>query len=85
MLDVKDLLNLGGVFVLAMVLLKQISSRMDKMADQNVKILTLLTVLVKVHTMFDGVESVLNNDADSVAKKLGEAERAELVPGPANG
>lgn len=82
--ELKGFLDLGGIFILAMVILRQISKKMELMADQNVKILTLLTILVKTQTRFNGVERVLNADGEKVVQKLNEAEAAELVPGGGN-
>lgn len=76
--QLKDFLDLGGVFILAVILLQQFSKKMDLMEDKLVKILTLLTVLVKQTTRFNDVENVLGSDKEKVEMKLNAKSNRSL-------
>ena len=70
----KDFVDLGGVFILALVMLVYVLRSLDNMDDKLVKILTLMTVVTKASTNYDGIEKLLGNSADAVVKTIKEAE-----------
>jgi len=72
----KDFIDLGGVFILALVLLYGWFKKFDSIEDKLVKILTLLTVLTKSNTNFNGIDKVLNKDGEKVAETILKAEAA---------
>lgn len=73
----KDFLDLGGTFVLALVLLYCGMKRLDLVNDKLTKVLTLLSVLVKVQTNFNGVEKVLGKDLEKVEELIVKSETEE--------
>jgi hypothetical protein len=70
----KNFMEMGGVFVLALILAYGWLKKFDSIEDKLVKMLTLLAILVKTNTNFNGIESVLDNDAKKVADKIITAE-----------
>lgn len=73
-INLTDLLNLGGVFVLALIILYchvKLTQANNRMLG---KILTLLSILVKSNTNFNGVDSVLGKDSQKVLDHLQQAE-----------
>jgi len=72
--SLKEFLDLGGTFILALVLLYSNLRKLDVIESQNVKILTLLSIMVKTQTNFNGVDKVLGKDGEKVAKTIIEAE-----------
>lgn len=75
--SLEKFLDLGGVFILALVLLYVGSKKLDLIESQISKILALLTILVKTQTNFNGVEGVLGKDGDKVADIILKAEQEE--------
>ena len=73
----KDFVDLGGVFILALVLLYTSGKKLDVIESQNIKILALLAILVKAQTNFNGVDKLLNNDGVKVADLIIKAEKCE--------
>ncbi len=76
----KDFADFGGTFIALMVVLALVLKKFDSIEDKLVKILTLLSVSVHATTSFNGVEHVLNSDADAVAKILVESQTKEDKP-----
>ncbi len=72
--SLKDFLDLGGTFILALVLLYCGMKRLESIEEKLVKILTLLSVVVKTQTNFNDLEEVLGKDGDKVAKTLINAQ-----------
>ena len=70
----KDFIQLGATFLLAAGLLYYIIRRLDVMNDRLVRILTLLVVLTKTITNFNGIEHVLQGDSEKVVKTLPDNE-----------
>ena len=70
----KDFLDLGGTFILALVLLWRGMKKLDGIENKLIKILTLLTVLVKTNTNFNDVENLLGKDGEKVADILIKSE-----------
>jgi hypothetical protein len=73
----KDFLDLGGTFILALVVIYGYFKQLNGIDEKLVKILTLLTILTKTQTNFNGVGGVLGKDGDKVAKTIMEAESGE--------
>jgi len=76
-ITLRDFIDLGGTFILALVLLLSVVKRLSNMEELLVKCLTLLTVLTKTQTNFNGVEKVLGKTLDSVGQSLVDAESSE--------
>ncbi len=76
---IKDLSELGAIFILFLVFLFMVSKKLDRMDDRLVKILTFLTVIVKGTTRFNHVENVLGKDGDKVATMITEAENGKKL------
>ena len=72
----KDFIDLGGTFILALVFIFSFGKKLDKIENQLIKVLTLLSVTVKSTSRFNGVETVLGTDGDKVADVLIEAEKS---------
>jgi len=70
----KEFIDLGGVFLLAIFLCYQQYRFFNGIEDKLIKVLTLLTVLVKTNTNFNGVEKVLDKDGEKVAQTIISAE-----------
>ena len=73
-INLTDLLNLGGVFVFALLILYSHIKLLSAVDKKLVKVLTLLAVLTKTQTNFNGVDSVLGVDSDKVLEHLQIAE-----------
>jgi len=76
----KDFLDLGGTFILALVLLWFVVKKLDCIDQTLTKVLTLLTILTKAQTSFNGVEGVLGKDGEKVAETILKAEAEEKSP-----
>ena len=77
MLDIsalKDFIDLGGIFILALLLVYQQFKFSQSIDEKLVKILTLLAVLTKTQTNFNGIEKILDKDAEKVVQSLTAAE-----------
>ncbi len=85
LVGLKAFADFGGVFILAMVIVVGLSRKLDVMNVRLEKILTLLSVVVKANTNFNGVENVLDGDGDAVVKRLMDAESKELPKGDGAG
>jgi len=72
----KNFVDLGGVFILAIFLCYQQFKFFSSIDDKLIKILTLLTILTKSVSNFNGVEKVLNKDGEKVAETILKAEAA---------
>jgi len=72
----KDFSDLGGVFILALVLLYMQFKFNSSIEGKLIKILTLLAILVKTNTNFNGVDKVLGKDGDKVAQTILDSELA---------
>ncbi len=70
LVTLKEFVDLGGIFILAVILIYVIVKKLDQMDDRLVKILTLLTVLVRANTGFNHTKNVLGKDQAEVDKKL---------------
>jgi len=70
----KEFVDLGGVFILAIFLCYQQYKFFSNVEDKLIKVLTLLTILTKSTTNFNGVDVVLNNDGRKVAETIIKAE-----------
>lgn len=68
--DLRNFIDLGGVFILALALLYGWFKKLDKIEDGLTKILALLTILTKQLTKFNDVEDVLGNKKEVVEKTL---------------
>lgn len=75
--DLAKILENGGVFALAVLMLTMGFKKLDDMNDKLLKILTFITILVKTNTSFNGVEKVLDKDGEGVARTILEAELGE--------
>jgi len=75
----KDFIDLGGTFILALVLLFSQGKKMDLISEQMVKVLTLLAIVTKAQTNFNGVDKVLGQDGDKVAQTIIRAETEETT------
>ena len=73
-INLTDLLNLGGVFVLALIILYCHVKQLGKNTELLIKILTLLTILTKTNTNFNGIDSVLGSDSQKVLDHIQNAE-----------
>jgi len=72
--DLKSFIDLGGIFILALFLCYQQYKFFNGIEDKLIKILTLLTVLTKTNTNFNGVEGVLDNDGQKVVDLILKSE-----------
>jgi len=66
--------DFGGVFILALFLAYQQQQFFLKIDEKMVQILTLLAILTKSTTNFNGVDKVLGNSGEKVAQTIIEAE-----------
>ncbi len=80
LLALKEFVDLGGVFILALVVIYLQQRKLDIIEEQNIKILTLLSVLVKSVTNFNGVDKVLGNSGEAVVNSIINAESYEVTP-----
>ena len=71
-IDIKDFIQLGATFLIAIALIYYICRKLDVVNDRLVRVLTLLVVLTKTTTNFNGIEQVLQGDTEKVVKTLPE-------------
>jgi hypothetical protein len=71
----KDFIDLGGIFILALVILYCHVKQLNTIDDKLTKVLTLLAILTKTATNFNGIDKVLGKDGESVAQIILEAEK----------
>jgi len=76
-LDLAKILENGGVFALAVLMLTMGFKKLDDMNDKLLKILTFMTILVKTNTNFNGVDKILDKDGENVVRTILEAESGE--------
>ena len=67
-------LDLGSTAILAIGLLYIYFRSLSGINEKLTKILTLLAILTKTQTNFNGVEKVLGKDGDKVAETIIKAE-----------
>ena len=75
--SLKDFLDLGGTFILALVLLWCGIKKLDGIDDKLTRMLTLLAILTKAQTNFNGVDKVIGEDGQKVADIIIKAESEE--------
>jgi len=73
--SLKDFVDLGGTFILALVMLYCHVKQLSSMDEKLTKVLTLLAILTKTQTNFNGIDKVLGKDGENVAKTIIEAEK----------
>jgi len=67
-------IDLGGIFLLAGYTLFIVSKKLDRMDNRMVKILTLLTILVKSNSKFNHIDNLLGSDEPHVTDSIIKAE-----------
>ena len=72
--SLKEFLDLGGTFILALVLLWSNIRFFSNIDEKLTKVLALLAILTKSQTNFNGVEGILNKDGEKVAKMIIDSE-----------
>ena len=72
--SLKEFLDLGGTFILALVLLWCNIRFFSNIDEKLTKVLALLAILTKSQTNFNGVEGILNKDGEKVAKMIIDSE-----------
>jgi len=72
--DLKSFIDLGGVFLLALIMCYQQYKFFNNIEDKLIKILTLLTIVTKTNTNFNGVEGILNKDGSKIADLILSSE-----------
>jgi hypothetical protein len=75
----KDFLDLGGTFILALVIIYCWFKSLRSIDEKLVQVLTLLAILTKTNTNFNGVDKVLDKNFSKVAETILQAE-AEHSP-----
>lgn len=68
--DLKGFIDLGGVFILAFVLLNVWGARLDHIEDKITRLMALVALLVRQNGKSDVVDSLLNDKELEVVKKL---------------
>ena len=71
--DLTHFVDLGGIFILALIILNTLNKKVDSIEDKLTKILTLLLVLAKLNAKIDGVENILGDDYSSISSKIHES------------
>ncbi len=74
----KDFLDLGGIFILALVIVWQQQKVLTSIDEKLTKVLTLLSISVKANTNFNGVEKVLGKELGKVENTILKAESEEI-------
>jgi hypothetical protein len=67
--DLKQFIDLGGVFVLAMVLLNQWGTRFNQIEDKLTRIIALLCLAIKDKVSNEEIEKVLSAKELEVVKQ----------------
>lgn len=67
----KDFVDLGGVFILALVMCYGWFKKLGSIDNKLTRLLALMTVLVKGATDFNDVDKVLDKEVNGVEKVLG--------------
>jgi hypothetical protein len=68
--DLKQFIDLGGVFILAFVLLQQWGSRFNQLEDKLTRIIALLCLAIKDKVSNDEIENVLTKKELEVVKPI---------------
>lgn len=68
--NLRDFIDLGGVFILSLLMMYGWFKKLGKMDQTLTKILTLLTVIVKETTNFNHVDRVLGDHKKEVAETI---------------
>ena len=75
----KDFIDFGGSFIFGFLLLVYGYKRLGSIEEKLVSILTLLSIITKTNTNFNGIEYVLGNSGDKVAQRIVDAESKDNV------
>lgn len=68
--NLRQFVDLGGVFVLALVLLYQWGSRFDHIEDKMTRIITLLCLAIKDKVPDEKIVEILNEKELEVVKQI---------------
>jgi len=68
--DLKGFIDLGGVFILAMVLLKVWGDRLEHIEDKMTRVIVLLSLALKDKVSAETISTVLNEKELKVAETL---------------
>ena len=68
--DLKDFIDLGGIFILALVLVYVIGRKLDAIETTLAKVLTLLVVITQRVANFNHLEDVLAGDKKKAGRIL---------------
>ena len=68
--QLKDFLDLGGVFVLSAILIYLFGIRLDKIEASNLKVIALLMLLLPDDTKADKIKQILDESDLKVLNKL---------------
>lgn len=68
--DLKGFIDLGGVFILAMVLLKVWGDRLEHIEDKMTRIIVLLSLALKDKVSAETISTVLDEKELKVAETL---------------
>lgn len=78
---IKQAMDYGGVFAITILLMWGWFKKLDKIDDSLVKVLALLTVLIKEQTTFNHVGKILDNSKEKVTQTLeGAGAGKEVQP-----
>jgi len=66
----KDFIDLGGIFIFAMVLLYMVSKKLDKIETNTDKMLVIMMILAKGLYGGNPIKDVLKKDADELKVML---------------
>ena len=70
----KDFIDLGGVFILSLILVYILKGAVDKNSEKLDKVLAILYIMVKQTTNFNHISKLLGDDHDKVIEKINNAE-----------
>jgi len=68
--DLRQFIDLGGIFILSLLMMYGWFKKLSKMDQTLTKILTLLTVLIKESTSFNHVNKVLGDQKKEVVDTI---------------
>jgi len=71
--DLSHFIDLGGIFILALIILNTLNKKVDVIEDKLTKILTILLIITKMNSKIDGVEKILGEDREVVNNMIQEA------------
>jgi hypothetical protein len=72
--ELKEFIDLGSTAIIAIGLLYVYFKCFKEIDEKLTKILTLLAIVTKVQTNFNGVDKVLGKTGDKIAEIITEAE-----------